>query len=372
MELPILYKMNSQGNKWMIWKVSVVRENDKCIIERVHGYEDGKTTSSVKEVTKGKNIGKKNETTVYQQACNDATSMWTKQKEIQKYCESKDNVIVHPQPMLAHSFDKHSTKIKYPCYTQPKLDGVRMICNGSVCISRTGKEFSLEPLQYIMKEVNAIFNEYPQMKEYYFDGELYTPDLMFEDIVGACRTNIKPDESKYKFLKYHIYDIIPVSSNTKNRTFSERYDLLNSFIKKHCSYVQIVQCDIAHSKEDIMNKHEEYLSNHYEGIMVRNLHGIYQQSRSYNLQKYKHFTDDEYEIVDIKEATGNDAGTAILQCKTKDGLSFWVRPKGSREYRAKLLVSDDVINKKLTVRYQNLTDKGIPRFPVGIAIRDYE
>jgi hypothetical protein len=26
----------------------------------------------------------------------------------------------------------------------------------------------------------------------------------------------------------------------------------------------------------------------------------------------------------------------------------------------------------LTVRYQELTDDGVPRFPVGIAIRDYE
>jgi len=28
--------------------------------------------------------------------------------------------------------------------------------------------------------------------------------------------------------------------------------------------------------------------------------------------------------------------------------------------------------KKLTVQFQNLTDCGLPRFPVGLAIRDYE
>ena len=32
----------------------------------------------------------------------------------------------------------------------------------------------------------------------------------------------------------------------------------------------------------------------------------------------------------------------------------------------------EYVGKKLTVRYQELTDDGIPRFPVGIAIRDYE
>jgi DNA ligase-1 len=31
-----------------------------------------------------------------------------------------------------------------------------------------------------------------------------------------------------------------------------------------------------------------------------------------------------------------------------------------------------VIGKLLTVRYQGLTNGGVPRFPVGVAVRDYE
>ena len=30
------------------------------------------------------------------------------------------------------------------------------------------------------------------------------------------------------------------------------------------------------------------------------------------------------------------------------------------------------IGKMLSVRYQEMTDSNVPRFPVGIAIRDYE
>jgi hypothetical protein len=32
----------------------------------------------------------------------------------------------------------------------------------------------------------------------------------------------------------------------------------------------------------------------------------------------------------------------------------------------------EIVGKMLTVRYQNMTVAGVPRFPVGIAIRDYE
>jgi DNA ligase-1 len=50
-----------------------------------------------------------------------------------------------------------------------------------------------------------------------------------------------------------------------------------------------------------------------------------------------------------------------------------VRPRGTHEDRADLFKDgDSYIGKKLTVRYQELTEDGIPRFPVGIAFRDYE
>ena len=126
-------------------------------------------------------------------------------------------------------------------------------------------------------------------------------------------------------------------------------------------------------KESVYDMHDRYVSDGYEGVMIRNLDGKYKSSRSYNLQKYKHFVDHEYTIVDVKEAVGTDSGTAIIQWENCDQNVFWVRPRGSREYRARLLKDQQkIIGKQLTVRYQNLTEKGIPRFPVGIAVRDYE
>ena len=35
-------------------------------------------------------------------------------------------------------------------------------------------------------------------------------------------------------------------------------------------------------------------------------------------------------------------------------------------------MGEDYVGKMLTVRYQERTDEGLLRFPVGIAIRDYE
>ena len=107
--------------------------------------------------------------------------------------------------------------------------------------------------------------------------------------------------------------------------------------------------------------------------MIRNMNSPYEFKRSYNLQKYKFFTDSEFEIVDFKEATGNDIGTIVFICQTDKNDIFEVRPQGTREQRKEMFEKGkSYIGKMLTVKYQELTDDGKPRFPVGINIRDYE
>ena len=63
----------------------------------------------------------------------------------------------------------------------------------------------------------------------------------------------------------------------------------------------------------------------------------------------------------------------MWECQTPDGQTFAVRPTGTHEERKVLFENgDEYIGQQLTVKYQELTDEGIPRFPVGIAIRNYE
>jgi DNA ligase-1 len=120
--------------------------------------------------------------------------------------------------------------------------------------------------------------------------------------------------------------------------------------------------------------HEKYVQEGYEGLIIRNSESCYVLNyRSKDLQKYKQFIDEEYEIVSGKEATGEDAGTVIFECKTPGDIIFSVRPRGSRELRKYMLQNlKNYIGKKLTVRYQNLSERNVPRFPVGITVRDYE
>ena len=85
------------------------------------------------------------------------------------------------------------------------------------------------------------------------------------------------------------------------------------------------------------------------------------------------YTDAEFEIVGFKSGKGQDANTIIFTCKTKDNKLFDVRPKGTLEERKEMLLNgESYLNKNLTVKFFELTDRGVPRFPVGISLRDYE
>jgi DNA ligase-1 len=119
--------------------------------------------------------------------------------------------------------------------------------------------------------------------------------------------------------------------------------------------------------------HARYVAEGYEGIMLRNATGVYRGVRSKELQKYKEFQDDEYEVVDFRQGEGQEEGCVLWVCRTPSGIPFSVRPRGTREDRAVLYQKGaDYVGQMLTVRFQELTDDGVPRFPVGIAFRDYE
>tara|TARA_B100001094_G_C18186670_1_gene804262 strand:+ start:462 stop:1550 length:1089 start_codon:yes stop_codon:yes gene_type:complete len=362
MDFDILYGKPSSGYKIKQWKISVVEETNEVFIIRSHGFVDHKITESKKLIPCGKNKGKKNETTALQQAIKEAESLYKKQID-SGYTKTKENINEQTLlPMLAHDFTKRGKDINFPCYAQPKLDGVRLMItmqNDIIkMISRTGKEIDTYIWTHIIKTISKYLKN-----GLWLDGEIFSFEIPFEEITGAFHKKTKPE--KIEKLNFHIFDCY--DENFPLQTFEERLEFLKQ------NKLNVVQTEII-TKSEISKVHEKYISQGFEGLMLRNKNGLYKSNyRSKDLQKYKTFCDEEFTIIGGQEATGNDVGTVIFICETKDKTQFKVRPKGTREYRKELLQNvNQCIGKQLTVRYQNMTEYNIPRFPVGIVIRDYE
>lgn len=378
-----LFGIPSSGTKIKNWNICVEIINDVPTIVRTFGYTNHKQTESKLEVPNGKNIGKKNETTALQQAINMAESMYKKQLSA-----GYTKTIPQPQtsltrftrieflPMLAHDYNKRKKDIEFPCYIQPKIDGVRMTSFidtlGNIkLMSRTGKE--IRGFDTIRKSLSTIFNKMEnQGKNKIIDGELFTFDIPFEQISGSCR---KEESETKELLEYHIFDLY--DQDEPEMPFTKRMQIISDCVTSNQQITKcvIVETKIAKTVDTMLANLSKWIQDGYEGIMMRNTESVYKQNyRSKDLQKLKLFSDKEYVIVGGKEADGEDKGTVIFKCKNaEDKESFWVRPRGSREYRKNLLNDlDEHIGKQLTVRFQNMTEKGIPRFPVGVALRDYE
>ncbi len=363
---PELFNTNKAG-KTQSWKIYVEKKDNSSVIITKHGLVDGKITTAETVITEGKNIGKANETDHYTQAISEAKFKWELKKRQGYYQDKKDkldNGKIY-LPMLAHDYNKRGKDIVFPAFCQSKLDGVRAIYNPNYkkMQSRSGKIFS--GLSHIVEELKTVMGDSPLI----LDGELYSYELTFQEISGIVRKEklTSKDLEISQKIRFVVYDIM------YNADYIDRLNILKKFFKNKLKYSNLLKTEICSSPEHINTFHDKYVQEGYEGLIIRNYKGIYENTRSKNLQKYKSFDDDEFKIVGFTEGTGIEKGLVIWECETKEGKKFNVRPKGKHPERRKLFNNGSkYIGQLLTVRFFGYTDDNIPRFPVGIAVRNYE
>ena len=367
-KFPTLYSKGSKGET-RVWEISAVEETERlCNIISTYGTEGGRMQTAVMPITEGKNIGRSNETTVWEQAVSEAESTWKKKKDKGYTEEGEQRTTI--LPMLASKLlDRMKVgKMQWPVYVQPKFDGVRCLAQKISdteirYTSRMGKEYTT------LDHLNASLLKVMQVGEI-FDGELYSHDLEFEEIISQVKRSLG-DRSEFETeIKLFLYDVVNTEAGYKQR-YLRLAQALEQCDKRYFELCPTVE---AACFSEVKELHDKFIEQGFEGAMARTFSGKYRcDYRSPDLMKYKEFVDEEFEICTTFEGMGKDAGTAIFQVRNATNHLFKVRPKGTLEQRKKYWKQkNELVGKMLTVRYQNLTEDGIPRFGVGIAIRDYE
>jgi len=352
-----LYHTSKTGAivEWDIWT-----EGADIVTE--FGQRDGKKQLARKTAT-GKNVGRSNETTPEDQAILEMKSMHKKKLD-GKYSTTlkgaKQEVFL---PMLASSFDKRKDKVTYPVDVQPKLDGVRCLAywdgDSVKLMSRGGKQW--ECCNHIVEELMKILP-----KGMVLDGELYIHGKSFQEITKLVK-KWRPESVDIVF---HVYD---VPKGNHEVLWGDRYEDLESLVEafEECDSLEVVDTHLATNEDAVYEHQSHFLEEGYEGAIVRELDGEYRFGhRSNKLLKVKNFMDKEYEIVDYTTGVGRFEGCIIWICKTDNGDEFKVVPQGTMEERkATYDTAGEHIGELLKVKFFELTDDNIPRFPVGIGIR---
>ena len=160
-------------------------------------------------------------------------------------------------------------------------------------------------------------------------------------------------------------------------SFKDRYDKYMDLLDRDdLKHIVPLEAQLAKTPADVQKTHKKYTKAGHEGTVIRAPEAPYEiGKRSKKVLKLKDFITEEYEITGFKEGKGKEVGQIIFIVKTKKGQRFDVRPEGTAaERRAMFKKGSSYVGKLLTVKFFELTAKGIPRFPVGIkgGIRDYE
>ena len=359
-----LYKRDSKG-KVRIWTMEVGFNNEgEAGIRTISGLVDGQKVTSAWNLTEAKNVGRSNATTAKSQAEFEAQAEWTKNVE-KDYFEDINAIdsYVAFKPMLAHDFTKTPVTSGI---TQPKLDGIRMVVNTRGLYSRSNKEIVAVP--HIAEVLADFIKEHPTVT---LDGELYNHELKdnFQKITSLVRktVNLGADElaESKELVQYHIYDMF--DSANPDMTFMQRYNWIQKnvhLVNKKAVGIYLVPSAICETTEEIDVMYGEYTTAGYEGQMIRQ-DAVYENKRSKGLLKRKEFVTEEYQVVEVHEGQGAWTGYAKrLTLKMKDGTTFSSGLRGSQAQLKTLLENPNI--DWATCRYFELSNDGIPRFPVTI------
>jgi len=274
------------------------------------------------------------------------------------------------KPMLAHKFDDSRVDWSKPVYIQPKLDGVRCLFTKDGAYSRTGKQF--KNLAHIELALIPFFKQYPDVV---LDGELYNHKLKrdFEKIISLVRKQKPTADDRLDaqhLVQFHCYDYIDVKYDSYK---TRMHQLGVSDIYNYC--IKYVQAYKVNNYDESRIYHKDFLNQGYEGSIIR-LDGLYKHGRSYDLMKFKDFSDAEATIVGYELGKGKRTGTVGKFLMLDDeGVQFGCPPGKGYNYKdlANMLLNiDDYIGQRATFTYFQRTQAGSYRHPLFKCIRNYE
>lgn len=364
MKLPTLYSRTSTGSI-QEWTIEI--QDGRCRTH--HGKVGGKIVTTLWTTCEATNVGRANERDISAQAVFEAQALWKKKKESGCFESISDiDRSLYVEPMLAKKWEDRKSRVSYPLYSQPKLDGMRAVISAKGATTRNGKAWVTIP--HILQELAPLFEAHPDLV---LDGELYTHEYKDDfNKISSLVKKTKPTDADLletaQSVQFWWYDIIDTEKKFSNRHSQLMY-FTNAF-KLNPNVVVPVPTALIYDDHSLDTIYGEYLGSGYEGQMIR-VDAPYECKRSDSLLKRKEFQDGEYRIVEICEGNGNKsgmAGYAVLQ--REDGKTFRSNIKGTHSFLKELLKDAESLRGSYgTCTYFNLTPDGIPRFPYLTRLR---
>ena len=289
--------------------------------------------------------------------------------------------------MLCSPFEqKLVDKINFPAYAQMKMDGMRFnaIVRDGKCEfrSRNGKEILL--LGNLEQEFIALAGSIDCV----FDGELLVMldgDHQFADrqtgngiLNKANKGTISAEQAA--LVHATVWDLIPYVQFVDGycpTPYSKRYSTLEAIVSKQKpegKKIWNVTSTIVQTLEEAQEIFQGYLAEGYEGIILKDGNGVWEDKRAKHQIKFKGELECDLKIVAIEEGTGKYAGMlGAIVCESSDGKIKVNVGSGFNDAHRKNL-GKEILDKIVAIKYNSriknkLGDESL-FLPIFIEIRD--
>lgn len=279
----------------------------------------------------------------------------------------QNNVI---RPMLAKQESKLTNRkiLDREWLCSRKLDGVRALFywdGKEIHVASRGGE-GYDPATTHLRENEELIDFFKEHPTVILDGELYKHGKTLQQISGAAR--MEKNAYDCDWLEFWIYDMYDTAN--PDITALDRQKFLNDYClcadsEDSGSDIQLVDQIIVSGEENIWKLHDQYVSEGFEGCVIRNPDKPYKPNgRTNDMIKFKRYLDDTYRIIGYELGLRGSEDMVFI-CELKDGKTFKASPIGDRETKQEYVdnFEEKYKNHLGDCTYFTLSDTGIPTQP---------
>lgn len=284
------------------------------------------------------------------------------------------------KPMLGIAVD--TTKLVFPIYASPKLDGIRVIIKDNQVLSRNGKPIPNIFVQSLLKSYHGL------------DGELIVGHPTHPNVFQLTTSGVMSIEGTPN-VRLYVFDCWYAEGGIDTR-YNEVLKITRNSSKAD---IEVVPQIIINSLEELYKFEEDCLEKGYEGVMLRYPNALYKNGRSTvkegALLKLKRFSDSEAYILGMepllrnhneptKNALGHTERSSHIYNKVADdllgalnvkdihtGVEFSIGSGFTEEQRREIWNKQvELIGSIVKYKYFEVGVKDKPRFPIFCGFRD--
>lgn len=276
------------------------------------------------------------------------------------------------KPLLAHIYEPH--RVTFPCYVQPKLNGIRALYQNGRFQSRDGIPFPVGLLNHLSKPLLEVFPP-----DVILDGELYVHGWPLQRINAAVTpVRQQPTEDTGK-VEYWIFDVVNFTKSFRERIFWPSVNLPN---KRIAPGIHCVQWDMPDEQAVADQFYARVIADGFEGMMYRLGDCPYtvekqqgcdrfgpnwrtkflsdKDNRVWHMLKRKNWLDFEFPFVSLNSTTGE---------KGEPGFQMWLTSQNGKPFKVSSgltqkevegYLENPLVGRLVKVKYLVLSSEGIP------------